>query len=113
MRCSIHLGCAREALGDAEGARAAFDEATRGLLEPASPLYYNDQPPGTIYYQGLAWQKLGRADRAAETFRRLVDYGAAHISTTRRSSTTSPSHCPTSSSSTTTSGAALASTATT
>jgi tetratricopeptide (TPR) repeat protein len=77
-----HLGCAREALGDPDGAREAFEAATRGLLEPTSPLYYNDQPPGTIYYQGLAWQKLGRAERAAETFRRLVDYGLAHLDDT-------------------------------
>jgi tetratricopeptide (TPR) repeat protein len=64
------------------GARAAFDEATRGLLEATSPVYYNDQPPEAIYYQGRAWQKLGHADRAAETFRRLVDYGAAHLDDT-------------------------------
>jgi tetratricopeptide (TPR) repeat protein len=73
-----YLGCAYVALGDAAGAEAAFRRAAKGLSEPTSALYYNDQPPDMIFYQGLACRGLGREEEAQEIFRKLVAYGAAH-----------------------------------
>lgn len=73
------LGMARRAMGDEAAARAAFDLATRGDAEPASALYYYDQPPDRIFYQGLALRALGREDEARARFQRLLDYGEAHM----------------------------------
>ncbi len=71
------LGCAYEALGELDHARQWFERASTGLSEPTSAVYYNDQPPDMIFYQGLAKEKLHSA--SAETFRKLVDYGQAHL----------------------------------
>jgi tetratricopeptide (TPR) repeat protein len=72
------LGCAYEGLGDAETARRYFIKASAGTFEPTLPLYYNDQPPDVVYYQGLAQQKLGDSDAAQTTFKRLISYANAH-----------------------------------
>lgn len=74
-----YLGCAYEALEHAEQARRAFERAAAGQAEPTSALYYNDQPPDMIFYQGLARRKLGQEDEAACIFGKLVDYGRAHL----------------------------------
>ncbi len=73
-----HLGCAYEAMGDSKRAKDYFEKASVGLSEPASPMFYNDQPPDMIFYQGLANRKLGREAEAALIFQKLVDYGLAH-----------------------------------
>ncbi len=36
-----------------------FQKATQGLSEPVQAIYYNDQQPDKIFYQELAWKKLG------------------------------------------------------
>jgi len=74
-----YLGCAQEALGEHELAQQSFERAATGLSEPTSAMFYNDQPPDMIFYQGLANQKLGRAAEAQVIFNRLVDYGMAHL----------------------------------
>jgi tetratricopeptide (TPR) repeat protein len=74
-----YLGCAHEALGEHDLARQSFERAATGLSEPISAMFYNDQPPDMIFYQGLSNRKLGRAAEAQEIFNRLVNYGAAHI----------------------------------
>src|SRR5207237_8393777 len=73
------MGLAYEGLNDAANAHAAFERAATGLSEPTSAMYYNDQPPDMIFYQGLAREKLGRVDEAGEIFQKLVDYGNAHL----------------------------------
>ena len=73
------LGLARAAQGLAPEARACWAKAAQGSSEPASPLYYNDQPPEMIFYQGLARARLGRGAEAREIFQKLVDYGQAHL----------------------------------
>lgn len=72
-------GCVLEAMGRNDEARAAFEAATRGISEPASAMYYNDQPPESIYFQGLAWRKLGKEEHAKTIFQKLVDYGINHL----------------------------------
>ena len=74
-----YLGRAYAGLGDADRSRACFERAASGAAEPASPRYYNDQPPDMIFYQGLARRELGDEAGAAETFRRLIAYGEAHL----------------------------------
>ncbi|WP_119072762.1 DUF5107 domain-containing protein [Aggregatilinea lenta] len=73
------LGLTYESLGHADKARDAFEHAAIGLSEPTSAMYYNDQPPDMIFYQGLARQKLGQTDAAREVFQKLIDYGRAHL----------------------------------
>ncbi|MDR1060296.1 MAG: DUF5107 domain-containing protein [Clostridiales bacterium] len=64
---------------DPKAARECFEKASEGLSEPAGAMYYNDQPPHTIYYQGAALLELGRAGEAAARFNRLIDYGEKHM----------------------------------
>lgn len=73
------LGRSHRALGDEAVAREFFEAATQGLAEPTSAMYYNDQPPDMILYQGLAHAALGRTAEAERIFRRLVEYGEAHL----------------------------------
>ena len=71
-------GVALTALGLHDAARAAWQHATRGDSEPTSARYYNDQPPDMIWYQGIAWRKLGDDTRATELFARLIAYARLH-----------------------------------
>jgi hypothetical protein len=57
-----------------------FKRASNGLSEPTSAVYYNDQPPDMIFYQGLALKKLGQADQANSIFAKLLNYGNQHMS---------------------------------
>lgn len=74
-----YLGFACRGLGDEEQAHQHFERASVGLSEPTSAMYYNDQPPDMIYYQGLAWRELGYLDAASEIFHKLIDYGRDHM----------------------------------
>lgn len=73
------LGEAHVALGEADAAETYYRRASEGAGEPVTAMYYNDQPPEMIYYQGLALRALGEAEQAEAIFRKLVDYGAAHL----------------------------------
>ena len=42
-------------------------------------MYYNDQPPETIFYQGMALLKLGRTDEANNRFDKLISYADKHM----------------------------------
>jgi tetratricopeptide (TPR) repeat protein len=78
---NIHywLGCVAEQQGDTSGAQEWFRRASAGPSEPTSAMYYNDQPPDMVYYQGLAFEKLGLIDEAKTRFQKLIDYGNQHI----------------------------------
>lgn len=73
------LGIAYEKIGKTETAAECFKKASKGLSEPQSVMYYNDQPPETIFCQGLALQKLGRSDEALKRFKTLIDYANTHM----------------------------------
>ena len=73
------LGLVQEKLGETEEAFASLTKACNGESEPVSMMYYNDQPPEMIYYQGLAYRKLGNEEQAVHRFRKLVEYGREHI----------------------------------
>ena len=74
-----YLGCALAAQGREQEAGTAFRRASQGLDEPASAMYYNDQPPEMIFYQGLAWEKLGDPKEANKRFNKLIDYAEKHL----------------------------------
>ena len=72
-----------EERGDLTAARLsapgpALELAAAGNEEPASAMYYNDQPADMILYQGLANRALGREDRARSRFYKLISYGEKH-----------------------------------
>lgn len=73
------LGCAYEGLGHGAEAERCLRLATQGAAEPAIALFYNDQQPDKIFYQGLAWRKLGDEDKANSRFNRLISYGEQHL----------------------------------
>ena len=72
------MGLAYQAI-DPEKAKACFARASTGLSEPVLAMYYNDQQPHTIFYQGLALQALGKTDEAYSRFNKLISYGESHL----------------------------------
>jgi tetratricopeptide (TPR) repeat protein len=46
---------------------------------PTPAVYYNDQNPETIFYQGLALLKLGKSEAAKKRFETLTRFGRAHL----------------------------------
>ena len=73
------LGVAHDTLGEREAARRCWEEAATGMKVPSPAVYYNDQNPDTIYYQGLALRKLGRRAAAKQRFETLVKFGRQHL----------------------------------
>jgi tetratricopeptide (TPR) repeat protein len=73
------LGLAHSLAGDSAEATEFFQRASQGRREPTAAMYYNDQPPEMIFYQGLACRQLGREDEATARFQKLVEYGKHHL----------------------------------
>ena len=48
-------------------------------MEPAPAIFYNDQQPDTIYFQGLAFIKLEHPEKAIERFETLIRFGKSHL----------------------------------
>ncbi|HRQ52334.1 MAG TPA: tetratricopeptide repeat protein, partial [Agriterribacter sp.] len=72
-------GIMYEKLGNKETAEQYYHMAARGISEPVPAVFYNDPQPDKIFYQGLAWIKLNKPQKAAAIFRRLINFGQAHI----------------------------------
>ncbi|MFV8280758.1 DUF5107 domain-containing protein [Christiangramia marina] len=73
------LGCAHESLGNKDVAIENWKKAAEGLSDPSPAIFYNDQQPDKIFYQGLALRKLGKMDEAKTRFNNLLNYGKAHL----------------------------------
>ena len=73
-----YLGIAEGALGNKEACIENLTRAAAGSEEPASAMYYNDQPAELILYQGLASRALGNESHARSRFYRLISYGEKH-----------------------------------
>jgi len=71
-------GVACRGLGRDSDARSAFEEAAAGLSEPTDPMYYNDQPPDMIFYQGLALAEWGLVEESNRRFQSLIDFAQQH-----------------------------------
>jgi tetratricopeptide (TPR) repeat protein len=72
-------GCACYGLGEENNAKEYWQRASIGLSEPSTAMFYNDQQPDKIFYQGLALLKLGKTEDANGRFHKLRDYGEKHI----------------------------------
>jgi len=72
-------GCAFDGLGMIDKAKECWQLASNGLKEPAPAIFYNDQQPDTIYYQGLALLKLEKIEEAMERFEKLISFGKSHL----------------------------------
>ncbi len=73
------LGCAFEGLENYELTLKNWKIASSGLKEPALAIFYNDQQPDTIFYQGLALLKLDNKDEARQRFESLINFGKLHL----------------------------------
>ena len=76
---NYYKGCILDAMGHTAEAEACWEAATKGNRQPAAAMYYYDQKPDKIFYQGLALLKLGRTDEAKGRFHTLIDYGEKHL----------------------------------
>ena len=76
---NYYKGCILDAMGHTAEAEACWEAATKGNRQPAAAMYYYDQKPDKIFYQGLALLKLGRTDEAKGRFHALIDYGEKHL----------------------------------
>lgn len=72
------LGNVYEAKEDLTKAKEFWEKASTGLSEPTQAIFYNDQQPDKIFYQGMALLKLGEKDEAKERFNNLTKYGNKH-----------------------------------
>lgn len=76
---NYYKACALLAMGREVEAQELFLHASIGNSQPAAAMYYNDQKPDKIFYQGLALRKSGREDEARGRFNRLIDFGEKHL----------------------------------
>ena len=76
------LGCAYEGLEQMDEARKYWELAKEGNTEPAAAIFYNDQKPDKIFYQGLALLKLGLPNEANVRFDKLIAFGKKHLDDT-------------------------------
>lgn len=77
---NYYKACVLLALKRQSEAEAFFQAASVGNSQPAAAVYYNDQKPDKLFYQGLALRKLGRETDACERFNNLISFGEKHIS---------------------------------
>lgn len=73
------LGVAFEKKNNLEQANNWWHKATQGLDEPTAAIFYNDQQPDKIFYQGLAFLKLNQQSEADKRFEKLVAYAKKHL----------------------------------
>ena len=73
------LGNACSGMNDREKARQYWEKASSGISEPVPAIFYNDQQPDTIFYQGLALVQLDKNDEAKARFSKLIDFGRTHL----------------------------------
>ena len=69
---------AYKGLDNQEKAKVYFQLATIGLDKPVQAIFYNDQQPDKIFYQGLAWKESGNLQKAEVLFHNLIGFGEAH-----------------------------------
>lgn len=76
---NLLLAQAYENMNEPEKAKEYYEKASTGLSEPQSAMFYNDQPPETIFCQGLALLKLGKKEDAMFRFNKLIGYADKHM----------------------------------
>jgi len=73
------LGCIYNKMDIGALAIENWEKASNGLRDPGLVMFYNDQQPDKIFYQGLALIKLGRKPEAKSIFENLIAYGQQHM----------------------------------
>lgn len=73
------MGCALDGLNESKEANSYWQKASKGLSDPSPAMFYNDQQPDKIFYQGLALLKLGRKEEANNRFKNLTKHGEQHM----------------------------------
>ena len=73
------LGCAYDGQKMTDVACKYWHLATSGLKEPSPAIFYNDQQPDSIFYQGLSLLKLGKTPEAKARFEILINFGKQHL----------------------------------
>jgi tetratricopeptide (TPR) repeat protein len=74
------IGYCYEKSGDRSLADSFYHKASGGLNEPLPAIFYNDQQPDKIFYQGLALHRLNKKNDAHHCFTKLVTHGKEHLS---------------------------------
>jgi len=73
------LGCCYELKNEHSLAKQYYEKASQGSLHLEPAMFYNDQPPELIFYQGLAFRKLEEEKNAKRCFHTLRDYGEVQL----------------------------------
>ncbi len=73
------MGCVKDEMIETQSANEYWQKASTGLSEPAPAIFYNDQQPDKIFYQGLALEKLGKKNEAKQRFDNLIRHGQKHL----------------------------------
>lgn len=73
------MGCVKERMNEMNAAKEYWLKASKGLGEPLQAIYYNDQQPDKIFYQGVALLKLNKKEEAHQRFENLIAYGLKHL----------------------------------
>lgn len=68
-----------EKLGRTKEAHEYLLKTITGSSEPVAAMYYNDQKPDKIFYQGLALLALNREEEAKGRFNKLINFGEQHL----------------------------------
>lgn len=66
-------------IGEINQAKSLFVKATKGSSAPVQAIFYNDPQPDKIFYQGLAWLKLGNGEKAKNIFNGLIEFSSMHM----------------------------------
>lgn len=73
------LGNVYQQLGNPNLATDYWNKAAHGLSSPTAAIFYNDQQPDKIFYQGMALLNLGNSEAARKRFENLINYGNKHM----------------------------------
>ena len=73
------MGVTLAGMGMQEKSQDYFRHATLGSSEPTLAAYYNDQSSETIFFQGLAFRRLGNVAESTRRFQTLRTYGRTHF----------------------------------
>ena len=72
------IGLCYESLGNPVS-KSYYSKASIGTSVPAAAMFYNDAKPDSIFYQALAWRKLGNEKEFYKRINDLYDYGEINI----------------------------------
>ncbi|WP_409306724.1 DUF5107 domain-containing protein [Pectobacterium sp. B1J-3] len=72
------LGWCAAQQGDIDQSDADYRHATKGGSDLDAGRYYNDQPVDYLFYQAMAYKKLGQLDKATDMFNGFITWSNEH-----------------------------------